>query len=62
MKHILCILLALLLGNAAHAELRVFATVPEWAALAKEIGGEKLKVYSATTAFQDPHRQRIPPT
>ena len=62
MKHILCILLALLLGNAAHAELRVFATVPEWAALAKEIGGDKLKVYSATTAFQDPHRIEAKPS
>ncbi len=62
MKHILCILLALLLGNAAHAELRVFATVPEWAALAREIGGDKLKVYSATTAFQDPHRIEAKPS
>lgn len=62
MKHVLCILLALLLGNAAHAELRVFATVPEWAALAREIGGDKLKVYSATTAFQDPHRIEAKPS
>ena len=62
MKHVLSILLALLLGNAAHAELRVFATVPEWAALAREIGGDKLKVYSATTAFQDPHRIEAKPS
>ena len=62
MKHVFCILLALLLGNAAHAELRVFATVPEWAALAREIGGDKLKVYSATTAFQDPHRIEAKPS
>ena len=62
MKHVLCILLALLLGNAAHAEQRVFATVPEWAALAREIGGDKLKVYSATTAFQDPHRIEAKPS
>ena len=29
---------------AAHATLNVFATVPEWAALAEELGGDKVKV------------------
>ena len=27
---------------SAHAELNVFATVPEWGALATEIGGDKV--------------------
>ena len=40
----------------ALAAFNIFATVPEWAALAREIGGDQVKVYSATTAFQDPHR------
>jgi zinc/manganese transport system substrate-binding protein len=40
----------------AHAALRVLATTPEWGALAAELGGDKLNVYTATTAFQDPHR------
>ncbi|MBU1362484.1 MAG: zinc ABC transporter substrate-binding protein [Gammaproteobacteria bacterium] len=45
----------LTVGNA-QADLKIFATVPEWGALAQEIGGSKVQVYTATTAFQDPHR------
>jgi zinc/manganese transport system substrate-binding protein len=55
----------LLLGLAAlpaWANLNVFATVPEWAALAKEIGGDKVRVYTATTALQDPHRIEARPS
>jgi len=56
----LCTFAAALLLTAfalpASAALNVFATVPEWAALAQEIGGDKLKVYSATHGLQDPHR------
>lgn len=40
---------------AANAELSVFACEPEWAALAREIGGDNIDAYSATTALQDPH-------
>ena len=40
----------------AHAALNVFACEPEWAALATELGGDKLQAFSATTAKQDPHR------
>lgn len=40
----------------AAAAVEVFATVPEWAALAQEIGGDKVRVYSATQGLQDPHR------
>ena len=46
----------------AHAALNVFATVPEWAALAQEIGGDRVKVYTATTALQDPHRVEARPS
>ena len=51
------LLIAVLTGLpvAANAELNVFACEREWAALAKEIGGDKIEVYSATTALQDPH-------
>jgi len=62
MKRILFSLFALLAANVAQADLRVFATVPEWGALAKEIGGDKVKVYSATNAFQDPHRIEAKPS
>lgn len=44
------------------AALNVFATVPEWGALAQEIGGEQVRVYTATTAFQDPHRIEARPS
>lgn len=51
-----CMLLLSLLSLPAFAALKIFATVPEWGALAKEIGGDQVLVYTATTAFQDPHR------
>ena len=46
----------------ATAALQVFATVPEWAALAREIGGDKVNVFSVTTALQDPHRIEARPS
>ncbi|MDP2133732.1 MAG: zinc ABC transporter substrate-binding protein [Sulfuritalea sp.] len=51
---ILFMLLAAL-ALPAQAALNVFSTVPEWAALAQEIGGDKVRAVSATTALQDPH-------
>jgi zinc/manganese transport system substrate-binding protein len=39
----------------AQAALNIFSTVPEWAALAQEIGGQLVKATAATTALQDPH-------
>jgi zinc/manganese transport system substrate-binding protein len=39
----------------AQAALNVFSTVPEWAALAQEIGGNMVKATAATSALQDPH-------
>lgn len=62
MRHFVFSLFALLLACGAQAELRVFATVPEWAALARELGGDRVKVYSATSAFQDPHRIEAKPS
>lgn len=41
--------------TCAQAAINVFACEPEWAALAEEIAGGKLKTYSATNALQDPH-------
>jgi zinc/manganese transport system substrate-binding protein len=49
-------------AQAAHATLTVLATVPEWGALADELGGEKVKVYTATNALQDPHRVEARPS
>lgn len=58
-------LLALLLAGfalPASAALNVFATVPEWGALAREIGGDKVNVFTATHALQDPHRIEARPS
>lgn len=46
----------------ALAALHVFACEPEWAALAKEIAADRVSVYSATTAFQDPHHIEARPS
>lgn len=46
----------------SYAALNVFATVPEWGALAHELGGDKVKVYTATNALQDPHRVEARPS
>ena len=44
------------------AVLNVFASVPEWGALAEELGGEQIKVYTATNALQDPHHIEARPS
>lgn len=46
----------------ATAALQVFATAPEWAALVREIGGDKVSIYTATTALQDIHRITAKPS
>jgi zinc/manganese transport system substrate-binding protein len=40
----------------AHAALKVLATTAEWGALTTELAGDKVNVYTATSAFQDVHR------
>jgi zinc/manganese transport system substrate-binding protein len=39
----------------AAASVRVFACEPVWAAVALEVGGDRLQIDSATTPLQDPH-------
>jgi zinc/manganese transport system substrate-binding protein len=46
----------------AHAALNVLACEPEWEALVKELGGDKVRVSSATNALQDPHRIEARPS
>ena len=50
------------LAAPALAALNVFATVPEWGALAEELGGDKVKIYVATNALQDPHHVEAKPS
>src|SRR5882757_3821348 len=52
---------ALFAGHAFSA-LNVFACEPEWAALAQELGGDRVSAYSAVTALQDPHRIEARPS
>ncbi len=46
----------------AESKINIFACEPEWAALAKEIGGDKVKTFSATNSRQDPHHIRARPS
>jgi zinc/manganese transport system substrate-binding protein len=56
------ILAAMSIGARAEAALKIFATSPDWGALATELGGDKVSVYVATTAFQDIHRVDAKPS
>ncbi len=56
MRRILLLLgLTIACANSAQAALNVFACEPEWGALAQALGGERVSVYTATTALQNPH-------
>ena len=46
----------------AFATVNIFACLPEWAALATELGGNKVSVYQASNALQDPHRIEARPS
>lgn len=53
---IVALMLPMLPVLPAQAALKVFACEPEWGALLKELGGDKLDTYVATTALQDVHK------
>lgn len=55
-------LLLLALTLPTHAEIRILATMADWGALAKELGGERVDVYTATSALQDVHRVEAKPS
>lgn len=55
MKKIILSTLLLMFTQVTYADLRLFVCEPEWAALATELGGDNIKVSSATNALQDPH-------
>src|SRR3954467_15946015 len=46
----------------ASAALKVLATTTDWGALTRELGGERVDVYVATTALQDVHRVEAKPS
>jgi zinc/manganese transport system substrate-binding protein len=49
-------------ASSARAAVDVFACEPEWAALASDIGGDRVKAFAATTVMQDPHHIRARPS
>jgi len=59
---LLILLITALLTLPANAALNVFACEPEWGALVKELGGNDVTVYTATTAMQDPHHIQARPS
>lgn len=48
--------------TTAFAKVNIFACAPEWGALAQEIGGDKVDVYTASNANQDVHHMRAKPS
>lgn len=61
-RAILLLALMLVAAAPARAALNIFACEPEWASLAQEVGGDRVNVYSATQALQDPHHVEARPS
>jgi zinc/manganese transport system substrate-binding protein len=55
-------LLFLAAALPANAEIKVLATTADWGALARELGGDQVNVYVATSALQDVHRVDAKPS
>jgi zinc/manganese transport system substrate-binding protein len=65
MKGFICgalTMLALAFAAPSQAAVRVLATTADWGALTKELGGDRVDVYTATTAMQDVHRVEAKPS
>ncbi len=56
------LILSAVLAQPVSAQINVFACEPEWGALAQELGGDPVSVYTATTALQDPHHIQARPS
>jgi zinc/manganese transport system substrate-binding protein len=63
-RFIRSVLALLILGAAlpANAALKILATTADWGALATELGGDQVNVYTATSALQDVHRVEAKPS
>jgi len=65
MKSLIQVVSMLLVASGtipAQAALKVLATTPDWGALTRELGGDRVNVYVATTALQDVHRVEAKPS
>ncbi|MEC5384218.1 zinc ABC transporter substrate-binding protein [Uliginosibacterium sp. H3] len=56
------LVLAFVAPVTSQAALRAMACEPEWGALLQELAADKVAVYTATTALQDPHRIQARPS
>jgi zinc/manganese transport system substrate-binding protein len=54
--------LALAVAVPAQAAIKVLATTADWGALVTELGGDRVDVYTATSALQDVHRVEAKPS
>lgn len=61
-KQLFVMLIVSLWAANSYAQIRVFACEPEWAALVQVLGGNKVSVFSATNALQDPHHIQARPS
>jgi len=61
LKYLLAITL-LTMSSASMAGLNIFTCEPEWAALAREIGTDRVNVSTAISADQDPHKVQARPS
>lgn len=64
MKNLFCTaaLIALVTVSTPAAALNVFACEPEWAALTRQLAGDKANIYTATGPLQDPHQLQARPS
>ncbi len=62
LKRFSLLIMLCILATPVSAQLQLFACEPEWAALSQTLGGERVTVYSATHALQDPHHIQARPS
>lgn len=55
-------LVLLFISTSSQAALSVFSCEPEWTALAEQLAGDQVTIYTATGALQDPHRVEARPS
>src|SRR5712691_9407155 len=55
MKKLILGTLAALLAFGAHAKMNVVVTTPDLAAIAKEVGGDKVEITTLARPTEDPH-------
>jgi len=58
----LAVMVVSLFSTTVHAQLNIFTCEPEWTSLTRTLTGDLAKVYSATTAKQDPHHIQARPS